>query len=474
MAALSALSFGASKEICSFWNHTIPNGGNTSRVLTRHKPTFVTPRAQHEDGSISDASKQREHLQQIAERPRRVQTILVAAAMAFTQIFSPLTVSSTGGDAVNVPAALVPGVAQPAEAILFSPDTKIPRNADVALRRSIPTQNPEIKTIQDKLEEIYLLLRIPQRKPYGTMERNVKNAITVATEKKASILAAVPETERANAEDLLENFLTGKSGLEGVLAAIQVQDPEKTALRLQSSLDTLAQLKLAQAPGLPFLLPPQYAKLPRLTGRATAQLTFLKADGSSFRTENGSGSVPSATVDIVLDGFSAPLTTGNFSTLLLKGAYDGVALQATSQAVIAEAREERLGTELPLEVMPSGDFQPVYRTPLDVQDGELPVLPLSVYGSVAMSHSVSSDMSSHPSQFFFFLYDKRNSGLGGLSFDEGQFSVFGYVTKGKEILSQLRTGDVIETGRIVAGFDRLVLPPASAAAADETSLSVTP
>lgn len=94
-----------------------------------------------------------------------------------------------------------------------------------------------------------------------------------------------------------------------------------------------------------------------------------------------------------------------------------------------------------------------------MKDGELPVLPLSVYGAVAMAHSDVSEEYSSPNQFFFFLYDKRNvssrnnvpdliwllinyyanvrpprlmdsasflqSGLGGLSFDEGQFSVFG-------------------------------------------------
>lgn len=45
---------------------------------------------------------------------------------------------------------------------------------------------------------------------------------------------------------------------------------------------------------------------------------------------------------------------------------------------------------------------------LNNQDGELPVLPLSVYGAVAMAHSLDSDDYSSPNQFFFYLYDKRN------------------------------------------------------------------
>ena len=42
------------------------------------------------------------------------------------------------------------------------------------------------------------------------------------------------------------------------------------------------------------------------------------------------------------------------------------------------------------------------------KDGELPVLPLSVYGAVAMAHGEVSEDFSAPYQFFFYLYDKRN------------------------------------------------------------------
>lgn len=111
--------------------------------------------------------------------------------------------------------------------------------------------------------------------------------------------------------------------------------------------------------------------------------------------------------------------------------------------------------------MPSGQFEPLYRTTLSIQDGELPVLPMSVYGAVAMAHSADSDEYSSPSQFFFYLYDKRNSGLGGISFDEGQFSVFGYATTGRDILSQIKTGDVIRSAKLVEGQDRLVVPSES-------------
>ena len=79
--------------------------------------------------------------------------------------------------------------------------------------------------------------------------------------------------------------------------------------------------------------------------------------------------------------------------------------------------------------MASGAFDPLYRTHLDVNSGELPVLPLSIYGAVAMSHAPDTpDDDSAASQFFLYKFVRQNSGLAGLSFDEGNFAVCGYVT----------------------------------------------
>lgn len=345
-----------------------------------------------------------------------------------------------------------------AQAVLYSPDTKVPRSAEVALRRAIPALNSAIKKIQESLEDILFLLRIPQRKPFGTMEGDVKKALKVAMDEKASILALVPVDEKERGAQLFESLISSKGGLQDLLGAITDKDPDKVSVRLVSSLEALAQFELLQAPGLPYLLPGQYQGYPRLTGRAVVEFTLEKGDGSSFTVAAGGGPKKQGTVAVVLDGYSAPLTSGNFADLVSKGAYDGITLRATEQAVLSDTERNEMGTSLPIEIMPAGEFQPLYHTTLNVQDGELPVLPLSVYGAVAMAHSPSSEDYSAPSQFFFYLYDRRSAGLGGLSFDEGQFSVFGYVTNGKELLSQIRTGDIIRSAKLVSGADRLMVP----------------
>ncbi|CAN1154102.1 Peptidyl-prolyl cis-trans isomerase CYP37, chloroplastic [Linum perenne] len=382
---------------------------------------------------------------------------VIAAFLMFVQISSPLPL--LGWEPFSTP---------PANAVLYSPDTKVPRTGELALRKAIPA-NPNMKAIQTSLEDISYLLRIPQRKPYGTMEGNVKKALKIATDEKNSVLTSIPADLQDKGSSLYASLIDGKGGLQALLQNIKDKDPDKVSLSLASSLDTIADIELLQvctslswiigAPGLSFLLPAQYKDYPRLNGRGIVELTIEKGDGSAFSPESGGELRKTAKIQVTVDGYSAPLTAGNFAKLVVDGAYDGTKLNLINQAVITDdGLDKKSGYSVPLEIMPSDQFEPLYRTKLSIQDGELPVLPLSVYGAVAMAHSEVSEEYSAPYQFFFYLYDKRNSGLGGLSFDEGQFSVFGYMTAGKDILAQIKTGDVIRSAKLVDGQDRLILP----------------
>lgn len=50
------------------------------------------------------------------------------------------------------------------------------------------------------------------------------------------------------------------------------------------------------------------------------------------------------------------------------GAYDGAKLNTVNQAVITEDGSGKVeSASVPLELMPSGQFEPLYRTPLSVQ-----------------------------------------------------------------------------------------------------------
>ena len=57
-----------------------------------------------------------------------------------------------------------------------------------------------------------------------------------------------------------------------------------------------------------------------------------------------------------------------------------------------------------------------------------------------------------------YRFNRASSGLGGLSFEEGTFSVFGYLVEGQELLTQIRPGDVITKVEILSGENKLVVP----------------
>ncbi|XP_061351866.1 peptidyl-prolyl cis-trans isomerase CYP37, chloroplastic-like [Gastrolobium bilobum] len=177
-------------------------------------------------------------------------------------------------------------VSPAAKAVLYSPDTKVPRTGEVALRKAIPA-NANMKAIQDTLEDISYLLRIPQRKPYGTMEGNVKKALKIAVDEKDSILASIPAELKERGTMVHATLIDGKGGLQALLQSIKEQDADKVSMNLASTLDTVAEVELLQAPGLSFLLPKQYMQYPRLSGRGTVEFTIEKGDGSTFSPVGG-------------------------------------------------------------------------------------------------------------------------------------------------------------------------------------------
>lgn len=107
-----------------------------------------------------------------------------------------------------------------------------------------------------------------------------------------------------------------KGGLQSLLGSIKDKDADKVSIYLASSLDNVAELELLQAPGLSFLLPQEYLKYPRLTGRGIVEFTIEKADGSAFSPEAAGEPRSTATIRVVVDGYSAPLTAGNFVKLV--------------------------------------------------------------------------------------------------------------------------------------------------------------
>lgn len=342
----------------------------------------------------------------------------------------------------------------PANAILNSPNAQIPRTPEAALRRSIPAFNADVRRIQDKLEDAAFKLRIPQRKPWAAMSDDLKEAQGLANDEERMLMGVLPK-DKGVADEVLTNV---QQTLSRLAYAMEAKDPDRTSLRLANALEYVGELELLEAPGLPYQLPNQYASFPILSGRAVVELTVATGDGrKAFLDPNSDqGSQIETTFKVVVDGYSAPISSGNFIMRVLRGEYNGMPLDVSEISIIsAESKNSNGG--LPLEILPAGSFEPMYRSQLFVREGELPTLPLSIYGSVAMTKGDSTEIGTvSDSQFFIYKFDKQQSGLSGLSFDEGEFGVFGYVVNGPQQLSKVEQGDYIKRAEVVSGADRLI------------------
>lgn len=353
---------------------------------------------------------------------------------------------------VSLAASLMAFTNQPdADALLASPKTQVPRTAEAALRRSVPAFNRKVYALQKDLENIAYQLRIPQRKPWKDMQEYASRARDLAQDESGVLEGVLPD-DVGEAQALLSGI---QSDLNKLMKSIDIKDSDRTSIRVANALERVGYLELLQTPGLPYSIPAKYQNLPRLVGRAVVELVIQKQKGADPFFVNGSGDRQRATIQITLDGFAAPLSAGRFAKNVINHVYDGTILRADDSSVFGNPKEPLDGDlAIPLEVLARGDLEPTYgNSGLDVNSGEMPTLPLSIYGSVSMTKL--DDGNSSGSEFFLFKYNRQQSGLSGLSFDEGSFGVFGYVTSNADVLRQIQNGDMIVSSKLVSGIDKL-------------------
>ncbi|WP_121968345.1 peptidylprolyl isomerase [Leptolyngbya sp. BC1307] len=205
------------------------------------------------------------------------------------------------------------------------------------------------------------------------------------------------------------------------------------------------------------------AGLAKLTGKATVEIVV---DGSPITIE--------------VDGDLAPYTAGNFVDLAEKGVYDGTVFHRVvrspepfvvqggdPQSTDPNVPVSQLGTGsyidpatgqprlIPLEILPEGADQPVYgQTFLEAGVDAEPAL-THRRGAIAMARSGVNTASA---QFYITLAD--------VTFLDGDYAVFGYVTAGMDVVDEIEAGAVIESVTVTAGADNLVLPASGKAAAE--------
>ncbi|MEY3868581.1 MAG: hypothetical protein RLZZ338_2472 [Cyanobacteriota bacterium] len=166
-------------------------------------------------------------------------------------------------------------------------------------------------------------------------------------------------------------------------------------------------------------------------------------------------------VVIQVNGTDAPITAGNFVDLVERGVYDGVMFHrvvrqpnpfvvqggdpTSRDPNVPVSQLGRAGfvdpatqqpRQIPLEIKPQGAAQPVYS-----QTVTPPVQLSHKQGAIAMARSSAVDSAS--SQFYFALADLPNL--------DGNYSVFGNLSQGFDIVNGVQQGDRVSLAKVISG-----------------------
>ncbi len=316
------------------------------------------------------------------------------------------------------------------------------------LRYALPIDNAPIRDLQKSLEDISTQLRASRR--WGAVSADLSRASRILSTREADLLASIPEDKKSKAENLIAQL---KDGITNFQSLVETKDREQALQQRTALLDIVGQLEEDMVQKFPFEVPEAYSNLPQLKGRATIE----------FTTDKGK-------ITAVVDGYSAPVTAGNFVDLVQRGFYNGLPFTRAEESYVLQVGDPP-GPEVgfidpktkkyravPLEVLVQGDEAPTYGITLEDAGRykDLPTLPFSAYGALAMARP-GDDPNGGSSQFFFFLFEPELT-PAGLNLLDGRYSVFGYVVEGKDVLGQLKAGDKIESAKVIRGLNNLVQP----------------
>ncbi|KAI3871424.1 hypothetical protein MKX03_030767 [Papaver bracteatum] len=347
------------------------------------------------------------------------------------------------------------GPAIPNVSVLISgPPIKDP---EALLRYALPIDNKAIREVQKPLEDITESLKVSGTKALDSAERNLKQASRALKQGKSLILTGVAESKKEHGKEMLDKLEAGMDEFEQIILD---KSRDKIAPKQKELLSYVGGVEEDMVDGFPYEVPEEYRSMPLLKGRATVDMKVKVKDNANLEE---------CVFRIVLDGYNAPVTAGNFVDLVERHFYDGMEIQRADGFVVQTGDPEGPAegfidpsTEkprtIPLEIMVDGEKTPVYGETLEElgQYKAQTKLPFNAFGTMAMAREEFED-NSGSSQVFWLLKESELTPSNANILD-GRYSVFGYVVKNEDLLADLKVGDVIESIQVVSGLDNLVNP----------------
>jgi peptidylprolyl isomerase len=367
-------------------------------------------------------------------------------------------------------------------------ETPVPTlSSEYALLKVLPVKNPVFRTLEQNLEALSVLQYRDSNQEnvmgaWTRAEQAIDTALKVIDNKRSQLEPVFnpdDSTEVAILKAERGEILIGdlRQDLENLKEAIVVKNATFAFEKQRSALLNLAFLGELIVKKYPFNVPAKgkYSYLPRLVGRARVTFRFKR------------GGAVLGDVTIMADGYTAPITAGNFVDLCLRNFYTGL-------PIVEETK--KFGSfqgpvSIPINVFGSyneGFYDPLTgklrRIPLEIirlggkpklsyssrsfelgessnfDDADFlrsissnPLVSFDTPGLIAFNHP-ASDPNGGSSEFFG-LKSLEDANVKRSLLD-GLYAPFGYIIDGNGIFDSLQPGDVIDS-TTVDDFGRLNL-----------------
>jgi peptidylprolyl isomerase len=221
--------------------------------------------------------------------------------------------------------------------------TKVNSDPESLLRFGLPISNPEARAVQASIEAIKQDLKL-RRTQYAISDAN--NVQSQLTKYEPILIRATPSNHqganRVLLQQLQEDLLPLKQAMtqEASVTSGSLQEREALdkAFAAQATLATHYTTFLEnllpdnfQFPSLPEEYQTILQTIPRLTKRATVEFVIIRNTNNNDNTDANAnvfdvnGEVQqNIRLKMIIDGYNAPYTGGNFLDLVQKGFYNGL------------------------------------------------------------------------------------------------------------------------------------------------------
>jgi len=347
--------------------------------------------------------------------------------------------------------------------------TRVNSDAESLLRYGLPITNKEIRDIQGSIESVKMNLKTRR---VGFAKSDLNTAKDKLVSQKDKIFAAVPSNHLTEAKESYNRLLEDIEPLDRAMTS--EQSSGSGSLQERENLDTafVAQSKLSKElttfeelmvpDGYKRDIPAEYDGLPRLQGRAEVSMVLKKPDGSQYNVDGKL--YDKVELKMVIDGYNAPITGGNFVDLVNKGFYNGKKITRADGFVVQTGDADPEGTvhgyippgssterTIPVEIALKGEKELLYGTTSE-DEGKgyaATVLPFQSYGALGMARS-EYENDSASSQFFWLLFESDLTPAGKNLLD-GRYSCFGYTVENADLVKGVTEGDIIKEAKVIKG-----------------------